>query len=183
MSQLLMEKTDLTNVPTPPVPDGYLLRTFQDGDEAGLGRIYEAAALGAADPESVRDRMMRHPCFRPDRIFVVEHNGQLAGTAAAWIETGDPGVGYLHMLGVLPEHRGKGLGALLAVETIHYTRNEGFSAQRLLTDDWREPAVKLYLDLGYYPLITDETHPERWQALAEKLNRHDAIARARRLVL
>ena len=180
MSQLRLEKDDLENVPRIVVPTGYVLRNYREGDEAGIGRVYAAAGLEEGSVESVRRRIIAHPCFTPGRLFVIEHAGEIVGTAAAWIEAeNDPGVGYLHMIGVMPEHRGKRLGAILSIAAIEYTRNEGFTRQRLSTDDWREAAIRLYLDLGYYPLICDETHPARWAALAEKLDRMNAVALGR----
>lgn len=181
--QLRMEKNDLGHVPDVPVPNGYALRTYREGDEYGLARVYLESQLSDGTAETVRRTLVSNPCFKPERVFIVEHAGAIIGTAAAWVETErDPGVGYLHMVGLLPEHRGHRLGALLTVEAIRYSCHEGYHAQRLLTDDFREPAVRLYLDLGYYPLYTDPSHPQRWAALADKLNRHQAIARARNLL-
>lgn len=174
-----MEKSDLENIPDLPLPEGYALRTYREGDEGGIGRVYEAAGLGNTTAEEVRLKMIEDLCFTPGRLFVVERDGQLVGTAAAWRHAQDPDAGYLHMVGLLPEHRGKGLGALLVVSAIRYTRQEGFRAQRLDTDDWREPALRLYLDLGYYPLCVDETHPARWQLLAARLNRPEILMRVR----
>jgi mycothiol synthase len=177
MPQLRLEKDDLDNVPLIPVPDGYRLRTYREGDEVGIARIYAASNLCYGIVEDVLENMIRQPCFTPERLFVVEYAGKLVGTAAAWIESGNPGVGYLHMVGTLPEHRGRRLGAILTVAAIGYSRNEGFMRQQVATDDWREPALRLYLDLGYYPLITDETHPARWEAVARKLGRPDILTR------
>jgi len=179
MSQLLMEKRDLDDVPEPALADGYVLRNYRAGDEAGLSQTYTAAFLGCETEEEVRARMVAHACFSPARLFVLENEAHVVGTAAAWLEATDPGAGYLHMLGVKPEHRGKGLGKVLAVATIHYTRNEGFTRQRLLTDDWRVTALRLYLDLGYDPVYKDDTHPQRWGAIAEKLHRPEIVARAK----
>ncbi|MBI4559633.1 MAG: GNAT family N-acetyltransferase [Candidatus Hydrogenedentes bacterium] len=181
MSQLRMEKDDLNNVPAIPVPEGYILRNYEDGDEVGIAVIYGASDLGANTPDAVRERILQHPCFAPERVFVMEHAGELVGTSCAWLEPSDPGVGYLHMVGVLPGLRGRRLGAILTIAAIHYTQQEGFSVQRLLTDDFREPAIRLYLDLGYYPLISDETHPKRWEELATRFGRPEILARARTL--
>ena len=178
MSQLLMEKNDLDHVPRIPVPEGYTLRTFGEGEEAGLSRVYTAASLGNETAEDVRKNILQHPCFKPERLFIIEHSGTLAGTAGAWREPHDPDVGYLHMVGLLPGHRGKRLGAILIVAAIDYTRNEGFDRQRLLTDDDREPALRLYAGLGYRPVYADESHPERWRTVAEKLARPELLARA-----
>ncbi|MBN2311203.1 MAG: GNAT family N-acetyltransferase [Candidatus Hydrogenedentes bacterium] len=178
MSQLNMEKSDLGRVPAIPVPDGYLLRTFREGDEAGIARIYAASDLGATTAEAVREKMLGDPRFKPERLFVIEHQGELVGTAAAWVCSNDPSIGYLHMVGLLPGHRGKRLGAILTVAAINQNRAEGLSVQRLHTDDFREPALRLYLDLGYVPVYEDDTHPGRWETLARKLDRPEAVSHA-----
>ena len=181
MSQLRLEKDDLDNVPTIALSAGYQLRSYREGDEEGISRIYAASQLGNETSEIVRTNILSAPCFRPERLFVIEHDGELVGTAAAWIESREPDldVGYLHMVGVKPEHRGNRLGAILTIAAIGYTRQEGRHRQRLLTDDWREAALHTYLGLGYYPLIVDETHPERWRAIAEKFGRPDILERAK----
>lgn len=178
MSQLKMEYPDLSVIPDIPVPGGYVLRNYRQDDEPGLSRVFVASDLGMETPERVREKLIQHPCFLPERMFVVEHQGGIVGTASAWANEQDPSKGYLHMVGVLDGHRGKRLGALVTVAALNYHRAHGFSAQQLDTDDWREAAVRLYLDLGYVPVYLDETHPTRWALLAEKLDRPQALLKA-----
>lgn len=182
MSQLRLEKDDLENVPVIPLPAGYMLRTYRDGDEHGITRVYAASTLGKGTVEDTRHILLDPPWSKPERIFVIEHAGELVGTAAAWLEASNPCVGYLHMVGVLPEHRGKRLGAILTIAAIKYARSEGFTRQQLATDDGREAALRMYLGLGYYPLIMDETHPARWKALGRKFGLPDIMGRARNAV-
>ena len=180
MSQLRLEKDDLDNVPVIPLPEGYVLRTYRPGDEEGIARIYRASALGAeATAETVRDTLVRQACFKPERVFVIACAGELVGTAAAWIDGPCAEAGYLHMVGVMPGQRGKRLGAILTVAAIGYSRAEGFARQQLATDDWREDALRLYLRLGYRPLYLDETHPERWKAIAEKFGAPEILLHAK----
>jgi len=179
MSQLCMEIDRLDSLPEIAVDSEYTIRTFESGDEPGLGRVYFASALNAESVEQVRSRLHAHPCFEPGRVFIAIENDCIVGTASAWRSVHDPDVGYLHMLGVLPDHRGKNLGAALTVETLRYTRNEGLPVQRLLTDDWRRPAIRLYLALGYDPIITDTAHEDRWQKIGLYLQQPDILARAR----
>ena len=182
MSQLRLEKDDLENVPRLPLPEGYSLRTYRDGDDAAIAALYTATNLGAWTPEEFRKSIVGNACFKPERVFLVEHAGEPVGTAAAWIDAPVPDAGYLHMVGVMSEHRGKALGAILTVAAIDYSRREGFTRQQIATDDGREAALRLYLGLGYYPLILDETHPGRWRAIAEKFDRPDLLARAKVMV-
>lgn len=181
MSQLLMEKNDLERIPRVARPRGYTLRHYRLGDETALARIYASSELGQETADAVRHSMMGSECFRPERLLLVEHRKEVVGTAAAWIKPHDPGVGYLHMVGVLPGHRGKHLGRLLVTAALAFTRGEGFACQRLETDDWREAALALYIDLGYYPLYTDNSHPDRWSVIAESFHRPDLLDRARDL--
>ena len=183
MSQLRMEFSDLHALPDVPVRDPYTIRTFEPGDEAQLGRVYMASALNAETVAQVRARLHDHPCFDPSRVFVAMCDDRIVGTACAWRSVREPDVGYLHMLGVLPDHRGHDLGAALTVATLRYTRDEGLPCQRLLTDDWRLPAIKLYLRLGYDPIVTDCTHPRRWRKIARSLQQPDVIRRARKVAL
>lgn len=177
-SKLIMEKSDLDVVPTVAVPPGYTLRTFRAGDEAGLGNVYGISSLGSDTPKAVKAKLLDHPCFKADRIFIVEHSENIVATCAAWVENDTPECGFLHMLGVLPGHQGKMLGTIVATETCRYTQREGFSRQRLLTDDWRDPAITLYFNLNFHPVITCDTHPGRWQAIGERLSRMDAVEQA-----
>jgi len=183
MSQLRMEHSHLDQLPDVEVRSPYSIRTIEPGDEGGLGRVYFASTLNTESVAQVRSRLHEHPCFDPARVFVALTGDLMVGTAAAWRSVREPEVGYLHMLGVLPEHRGNNLGAALTVATLRYTRDEGLPSQRLLTDDWRLPAIRLYLQLGYDPLITDCTHPRRWRKIARSLQQPDLIQRARKAVL
>ena len=178
-TQLRMGKSDLDNVPVIPVPEGYVFRSFRPGDEVALARIYNVCNLGLSTPEAVEKEMLRHPCFRPERIFIAENGDEAVATAAAWYEKREPYYGYTHMLGVMPEHRHKRLGTLLTVLTIRYTRDEGLTEQHITTDGYRNAAIHLYLNLGYYPLFTDDTHPGRWDELAQKLKRPEVLEKAK----
>lgn len=181
MSQLRLEKDDLNNLPVLTPSAGYLLRNYRAGDEVGIAQVFVTSSLSDDLPESVLRILVQKPCFKPERVFVVEHACEIVATASAWVEEHDPDSGYLHMVGVLPQHRGMRLGALISAAAIRYSREEGFSRVRLLTDDWREAALKTYIKLGFYPLYADETHPQRWAAIAAKLERPDLLERARAL--
>lgn len=170
LPQLRMEKCDLDRVPEVRVPEGYTLRTFRSGDQTGLAEVYAACELGCRTREDVQERLVMRPYFQPGRVFVMEYEGAIVGTATAWEEPSEPPCGYLHMVGVLPEHRGKRLGCALTVAAIRRHREEGFAVQRLDTDDVRLAAIRLYLRLGYRPLLTHPSHEVRWRAVLKRLS-------------
>ncbi len=179
MSQLRMEKTGLSDVPELAVPEGYVMRSFREGDEASLARIYAVSRLDKDTVDIVRQDILEDPCFTPGRVFIAEHSGDIVGTASTWLAPDEPDAGYLHMVGVLDGHRGKRLGVALTCAALRFSRYEGFDIQRLMTDDWREDAIRLYIDLGFYPLITDPSHTMRWEAVGRRIGRPDIIDRMR----
>ncbi len=179
MSQLRMEKTGLSDVPQLAVPEGYVMRTFREGDEVALARIYAVTKLDKDTVDIVRQDILEDACFTPDRVFMAEHKGSVVGTASTWLAPDEPDAGYLHMVGVLDGHRGKRLGAALTCAALRFSRFEGFDIQRLMTDDWREDAIRLYVDLGFYPLVTDASHPMRWEAVGRRIGRSDIMDRMR----
>lgn len=75
------------------------------------------------------------------------------------------------MVCVRPEHRGHRLGYWLTLATLHYFRDHGFQQAILDTDDFRLPAIREYLDLGFEPEYTHPSHTERWERIRAELQR------------
>lgn len=167
--QLRMFRPNLDALPPIALPPGYELRTYRDGDDVTWAAIAAGSLNPSYTPEKAREGMIKKPQFKPERMFFVTHQGQAVGTATAWMNPPtDTQQGYVHMVGVLEAHRGKGLGRVVTLAVLHYFRDHGFTRAILDTDDWRVPALVTYLKLGFRPLYRDDTHPARWKALREK---------------
>lgn len=98
-----------------------------------MGECYLAAANG--QPNSAR-------------FYVAEADGQLVGTAFAYLEGNVAGV---HSIGVLPSHRNRGLGTALTMTASLDAAADGasFVWLRTITGDLAEP---LYAKLGFREL-------------------------------
>jgi len=64
-----------------------------------------------------------------------------------------------------PEHRGKGLGKFVTAAATQALLEHGAQYIYLLTDDWRVPAIKGYLKVGYVPIYHKPGMKKRWQEL------------------
>jgi len=170
-SQLVMVRPNLDDLPEEvKLPPGYAIRTYRPGDEAAWAYIVSRTIGGSDDPDRCRRELIDKPIFSPDRLFFATYRGMPVGTICAWQRPSDPeGVGYVHMLGVLEEHRGKRLGYMLLLKALQWFKEHGFKSALLHTDDFRSPAIKLYLKFGFIPVFADETHPQRWRIISEKL--------------
>ena len=163
--QLCMKRQNLNDLPELVIPEGYELRTCQPGDETAWAEIMNSG-IGEWTAEKCREELTSKPQFLPGGLFFMTCHGRPIGSACAYRNSPDQWKeGYVHMVCVLPEHRGKQIGYLLTLAVLHYFRGRGFTHAVLQTDDFRVPAIKSYLRLGFEPLITDESHPDRWNKL------------------
>ena len=165
--QLLMRRPNLDELPPIDVPEGYEVRTYQPGDDAVWADVINRSFGGdQRTAASARQAIMDRPQFAPDRLFFVTKDGVAAGTACAWYKDEFPsGTGYLHMIGVVPEHQGHGLGRLLVNLVLDCFKRNGFREVVLNTDDFRVPAIKSYLRAGFEPVYRDDDDRERWAAI------------------
>ena len=128
-------------------------------------------SLTKVEPPKIRiSNVIDQPNFDPDGFCFAVHKGIPIGTACAWTR-GLRGktIGYIDMLAVLPEHRGYKLGKWLTVFVLGYFKARGVASVMLDTDDFRLPAIKNYLNLGFVPICVREGHNLRWRNVFEKL--------------
>lgn len=170
--QLCMKRLNLDDLPEIELPGGYTIRSSREGDGQHWARIVREAFADDSYDESRFDRDMKaHAAYRPERIFFVcASDGLPCATASAYRqESFGRDAGYLHYVGVCPAHTGKRLGTAVSLAALNKFRSEGLQSAVLETDDFRLPAIKTYLNLGFSPLIVHENQPERWNAVFAKL--------------
>ena len=169
----LQMKRSLSDVPPLDVPPEYALRHFMPGDAHGW------AALMARNGE-----LGEWDIARAEPYFATESRMPLEG--AFFITAGETPVAtaQLHLkpeglyapipelgwVAVDPAHQGRGLGAVASLAVMHYAASRGHREIFLLTDDWRLPAIRTYLKLGFEPWLADASHPDRWRRIFEELD-------------
>jgi mycothiol synthase len=162
-----MRRPTLENLPAlPPVPAGYLLRRGELSDEPALLALLSAAFEVAWTLDRVRRDVTRHD--RVDATYVVAHDGLVVATASAMSLEGGRS-GNVHYVATHPDHRGKGLGRVVTVRVLQHLAMLRLEDAFLLTDDFRLPALRLYLRLGFVPRYQDQTHEGRWSLLFPQL--------------
>jgi mycothiol synthase len=180
--QLKMLRPDLEGLPELQLPAGYEARSFRPGDGPAWSAIIgESFQKSAGDFPF--DRFMRADvAFRPARVWFITHAGEPVATASAYIQPEYmPAAGMIHYVGARAGHEGKKLGYWVTLTALHRMVAEGWTRAWLATDDFRLPAIKTYLNLGFVPLLVDENQRARWRdvfaslKLPELADRHAAI--------
>lgn len=154
------------------LPEGYRLTRYT-GSEEEQDAWVEICKNGLlpidASRENFRKSILNWSGIKPlEDVFFLEHEGRKVATVTA-IDRVENGMGYVHMVAVRPEYRGKGLGSCLARIAVNkLTLNQCRMAYLTTTED-RKAACRSYLSVGFYPVNYKEDMPARWAKLIGEL--------------
>jgi mycothiol synthase len=160
-------------LPEPRVPSGYALRTFRDGDEDGWLSVLGTGGWDPWNRERL-DAMLAggHAEVPRDGVVFATHGERIVGAACMTLHGGDAltaaEVGWVV---VDPAHRGRGLARAIVLAMLGLMRERGYAYAFLNTEDFRLPAVRLYLDLGFEPEMVDPAHPAWWAEFLDQNER------------
>nr|WP_275901681.1 GNAT family N-acetyltransferase [Paenibacillus sp. SYP-B3998] len=165
-----MLKADLDNLPDLELPRGYSLRHFELSDTAVWEHIIQ---LSFQRSIAFQAKIGGLPYYQAERVLFICFGMQPVATATAWETELMPGsqVGYLHMVGALPEFAGRGLGYAATLAALHRMQAEHRTEAVLETDDFRLPAIRVYWKLGFRPLYRDESHDHRWEHILKLIQK------------
>ena len=101
-------------------------------------------------------------------VLFLKYQGRAVGTVTAFVRS--DGDGDVHMVGISPEFRGKGLSGCLIRAAERKLQLDGVKRVVLTTDEFRKSAVKCYLSQGFLPVDYDTDMKDRWRAMLNELN-------------
>lgn len=181
--QLWMVRPDLANLPTVELPEGYRIRSYQPGDAAHWTRLLAESFSNKPESHPFDNVMRKDPAFRPERMLFACRGEEPVGTTSAWYNPATmPDAGVVHWVGVVPAHTGKRLGYWLVLTALHRMAAEGRKRSYLMTDDFRLPAIKTYLNCGFTPLLVHENQRERWRKVFADLGLPELCERFRNVL-
>lgn len=109
----------------------------------------------------------------PGGFFVIEHDqsGALVATCMASHHptARHPVAGNFGWLAADPAHKGRGLGNAVASAVTARLIAGGYKRIYLETHDFRLPAIKIYLSMGWVPSLYQEDMHGRWEAVCANL--------------
>lgn len=148
------------------VPSGYTLRTFTRKDTAQYLNLRPLAGFSPWTTQDLDNYLESQ--VRVIMLAVENHSGYIAAAASAE-KSENPLIGCLGWVMCDPAHRGHGLGRLVIHAATKTLTDFGYRQSFLLTDDWRLPALHIYLSLGWQPECKREGMLQRWLAVGEQL--------------
>lgn len=158
---------------TPPVinpPFGYHLRQWQPADTPRFLDVMRRSGWAFWDETFLQDiwigRILPHTWF----LLMHTQSDTLAATAMGVHSHSPqhPFGGEIGWVGSHDAHRGQGLGRVVCAAVTNRLIDMGYQHIHLYTEDFRLPALRTYLALGYVPLLT-AYDPHRWQEVCTRL--------------
>ena len=139
---------DLRDVPRPDKEAAHRLRRGRDADWPAVLAVDESAfaPFWRLDASGLSEAIDATPVTR----FRIASPKRGSGQVLAYAVTGlSANQGYLQRLAVHPAHRRTGLGRALGLDGLRWLRRKGVSEAVVNTQLGNEPALALYLSLGF----------------------------------
>ena len=168
--QMIWPPSRAGSPPSWTVPEGYLLRTFRQGDELGFSRLMERAGFPGWNSQEFETWLRK---TLPAGFFFLVHvnTNEMAATAMACHNPTalHPFGASLSCVAADPGHQGRGLGYVVAAAATRRMLAAGYEDIYMETDDWRLPAIKTYLKMGWVPFFFEADMSKRWLTICEQL--------------
>jgi mycothiol synthase len=168
--QMVWPERLLAAPPAVRLPAGYRLRTYRPGDETHFYEIMDLAGWPGWDDERLAPWIAR---VLPEGWFLAVHEerDEIVASAMAVHSHSErhPFGGELGWVAADPNHTGQGLGGAVSAAATARLIAAGYRNIHLCSEDWRLPALKTYLKLGYVPFLYSSEMAERWRAICDQL--------------
>ena len=182
--RVVMVRRDLERIPEFALPEGFSLRWYQPGDEDLWIRIHLATErLRAITSELFFQQFGCDPQLLAQRqCYLHEPHGAVVGTSTAWFDNAFEGQRYgrVHWVAIAPDFQGRGLGKSLVTQTCRRLRDLGHERTYLATSALRLPAIGLYLQFGFEPLVRTEADAALWARIRANLRPSNPDTRSSR---
>jgi N-acetylglutamate synthase-like GNAT family acetyltransferase len=130
-----------------------------------LGRAFEAECWDAAgtERELFGDETVR-------ATLVVADEGRLVATASLQVRSDIPDCAWVRWVATDLDRRRQCLARALVTGVLALARQAGCKEARLRTQTYPLAAIPLYLQMGFEPLVSDDSDRELWERLIRLLS-------------
>ncbi len=178
MGQLLMTIQSPTEMPAIRLPEGFRTHQFhRDGDALFTLEDFRSQWIGIRDADHGKVmsdwfETVYNDSRVPDDGFFLIVRGENEIVSSASIQLGEhtPDSATVHAVCTTETYRGLGLGRAVMLQVLSYAAAHGICDVYLTTDDWRIPAVALYLKMGFLPVFYEADMRDRWIKICEEHN-------------
>lgn len=166
--EMIFPQSKFSSVGPVAISEGYRMRQWQPGDLDHYFQLIARSGMPRISMDYWIDRVLE------EGFFVVEHEASKAMVASCMAahrpSPRHPRGGALGWLAGDPEHAGRNLGASVSAAVTQRLIDAGYKNIYLETHDFRLPAIRIYLNLGWVPLLYGVDMPDRWARICDTLD-------------
>ena len=167
-----MIREHMENIPQFPIPIGFAMRNYRPDEGAIWTRIQRAAEpyFDVDDQLFAREFKRDFGALEERSFYLATDAGEEIGTITAWWQPDLDGQdwGQIHWVAIHPDYQGRGLAKPMMSVAMAYLKR--FHERSFLgTSSGRIPAIKVYLDFGFYPDLERENSQQAWTEVASVL--------------
>lgn len=166
--EMVWPESMLNQPPEVDVASGYTLRQYEPEDFDKYVALMRAAEMDTPRLDYWEGHLL------PGGFFVIEDdsNGELVAACFASHHPAPrhPRAGNLGWLAAHPGHKGKQLGLTVSAAVTARLIRAGYRRIYLETHDFRIPAIKLYLRMGWIPFLYSEEMLDRWKLICDRID-------------
>ncbi len=149
------------------LPEGITVRTLPEVPDA-VEQWLNICSYGLIPPNETRAcfdaYLTDYRDFDPDYCYFLMDGEKAVGTITL-IRHKEENEGYIHMVALMKDYRGRGLGTAMMTLAMNKAIQLGLPVVRLTTDDWRYFAIRTYLRAGFERDLSTEDYVKRWNSI------------------
>ena len=152
------------------LPKGFKSRSYRYDDlNKWLKLMNENNQLGRWNRQRIESILNDQSCCKCQQFAFLKDN--LVACAGAYLRSKSQSkLWEIGWIATNPRYFGIGLGSHVIIRAMHFTRSQADYPIFLLTDDFRIPAISLYLNIGFLPENLDEKEIFlRWKEIEKKI--------------
>lgn len=147
---------------THPSRDHYVMRRPTEADHSRISPVLNTWWGGRNMQDLLPRLFFQH--FTGTSTVAETSFGDIAGFLVGFVSQDDPKVGYIHFVGVHPDHRGDGLGACLYERAFDDFRSRGCTSVKAVTAPVNTSSLAFHAAMGFTrlpdPASGEETCPD-----------------------
>lgn len=176
LQQLRLAIDNLDNLPEVVIPEGFELKILDPNDKEMVKKWNYLNDVAFESDNEYEKKVGEHIGYYPFCTYMICKDDEIATTCTAIRDENNKfNYGYFHMVAGNKKYAGLGLAYQVCLASLHKHRELGCSGTWLVTDDFRLPAIVVYLKLGMLPVFTLEEHRQRWIEVLKNIKREDLI--------
>ena len=152
------------------LPKGFKSRQYRNNDlHNWLNLMNQNNQLGKWNRQRIESILIGQS-FSTGQQFVFVKENLVACAGAYFRSQNQTKLWEIGWIATNPKYFGIGLGSHVIIRAIHFARFQTNYPIFLLTDDFRIPAISLYLKIGFLPSnLDDEEILVRWEEIKQKI--------------